>query len=152
MLGALESFPAHDEVGVGKQEPHRLVGLVGAQQSAGMVEVQMRQDDAVDVDVGEPCLLQIVEQDMSLLLDAEAVAKLRGEESSDTGFKQDLAVAVFDQQRPARERDSIELVGLDPLAPERARRVAKHRAAVQTLRIAQNRPCSPVPHRCSLSG
>ena len=51
-----------------------------------------------------------------------------------------LAVEVLDEQAAARERDAVLVVGRDPLLPQRARHVAEHRAAVEPLAIALNRP------------
>ncbi|MGC4089601.1 MAG: hypothetical protein QM756_17285 [Polyangiaceae bacterium] len=41
--------------------------------------------------------------------------------------------AVVDQERTAGKRDAAELVRLEPAAPQGARRVAEHRAAVEAL-------------------
>jgi hypothetical protein len=98
-----------------------------------VVEVQMRQHDAVDVLIREARLVQIVEQDVPLLLYAEPVAELRRKERANARLEQDAPVAVFDKQGPACERNAVELVGLDPFAPERARRIAEHRASIEAL-------------------
>jgi hypothetical protein len=93
----------------------------------------MRQHDAVDVGIREACFLQTVKQDVPFFLHAKPIAELRREEGADPRFEEDSSVAVFDQQRPACEWNPIELVGLDPLTPQRARRVAEHRAAIESL-------------------
>jgi hypothetical protein len=98
-----------------------------------VIEVEVGQDDAVDVRVGEASPLKVVEQGMSLLLNSEAVAKLWWEECTDPRLEQNLAIAVFDQERSAGEGDTIQLVGFNPLSPEGARCVPKHRATVETL-------------------
>ena len=87
MLGALPCVPTHHECGVRKQELHRLCRVVGPQQPSRVVEVKMRQHDAVDVFVGEAGFLQIVEQDVPLFLNAEAVAHLRRKECADSGLE-----------------------------------------------------------------
>ncbi len=152
MLGALPGVPAHHEGRVWEQEPHGLFRLVRREQPPRVIEMKVGQNDAIDILVGKARLLQAVEQDMALLLDTKTIAKLRGEERTNPGFKEDSALAVFDQQRPARKRNSIALVGLDPLVPERARRVSEHRTSVETLRVAENRPGPALRHAASLSG
>ena len=98
-----------------------------------MIEVKVREHDAVDVRVGEACLLKVVEQRVPLLLNAEPVAKLWWEERADASLEKDLAIAVLDQQRSAGKGDAVELIGLDPLSPECSRRVSEHGAAIKAL-------------------
>jgi len=69
---------------------------------------------------------------------AVAILELRREEGPDPGFEQDLARAVVDQERAAGEGDAPGFVRREPAAPQRARRIAEHRAAVQALAIAGN--------------
>src|SRR4051812_31833950 len=71
--------------------------------------------------------------------DAVPLAQLWIEERADAGLQQDRLVAVAHDHAPARERDPVVLVRLDPLLPHRARSVAEHRATVEALRVAEYR-------------
>ena len=111
-----------------------------------MVEVEVREDDAVDVGVRDARLLQAVEKHMPFFLHSIAIAKLRRKEGADPRFEQDLSVPIFDEQSATGEWDAIQRVGLDPALPKRLRGVSEHRAPVEALGIAQDRPCPLVPH------
>jgi hypothetical protein len=113
---------------------------MGGQQSSSVIEVQVRQHDHVDVLVPEAVSRQRVEQAMPFILDAEPFAQLRREERSDPRFEQDPSTAgLLHQCGPAGQRNAILLVGGDPLRPQRLRRVAEHGAAVEALRVAEER-------------
>ena len=72
-----------------------------------------------------------------LLGNAKTLAQFRLEECTDAGLEQDrLAIEILDQQTAAGQRNRIALIGRDPLLPNRFRRIAEHRTAIKTLRVA----------------
>src|SRR5690606_25023858 len=131
-----------DHVGrVREQQPRRFALLPRRQQSAGVVEVQVREHHHVDVLVAEARLAQRFEQHVPVFLYAVALAQLRLEERADAGLEQHrLPGQRRRQQRAARQLDPVELVRRRPAFPQRARRVAEHRAAVELLRVAEDGP------------
>src|SRR5688572_13073931 len=100
-----------------------------------MIEVQMAENYYVDIFVRQSPLCQRVEQHVLGLHDAVAFSLLGGKERTDTRLEQDIASAVFNQQGPTGQGDTVQLVRLVPSAPQSARGVAKQRAAVQTLAV-----------------
>jgi hypothetical protein len=121
-----------------RQRRRRALGPRG-ERAAGVIEVQVRQHDHVDVRGLHPEPLQVIEQHVPALDDAEPLAHRRREERADAGLEQDRAPAVAHQQAPTRQRDAVGRVGRDPLLPHRPRRVAEHRASIEPLRVAEDR-------------
>ena len=114
---------------------------VGGEEAAGMVEVQVRQHDDVDLLVAETGRLQVRQQHVIGFDHAKALPQLRLEEGTDAGFEQHrLAVERAGQQRAASELDAVAFVRRRPLLPHRPRRVAEHRATVELLRVAEDGP------------
>src|SRR5262249_11834268 len=84
---------------------------------------------------------QRIEQHMARLDHPVAFAQFRLEECADAGLEQHgLAVEIIDQQRAAGERDAVLPVRRDPFFPHRFRHVAEHSAAIEALRVADDRP------------
>ena len=153
MQGALPVFGT-DHVGrIREQQRGRLAFLPGREQAAGMVEVQVRKHDHVDVGVREAGRRERIEQHMVRFDHAIAFAQLRLEEGTDAGLEQHgLAGQALDQQGAAGQRNRVGFIGRNPLLPDRLRRIAEHGAAVEALRIADDRPefhALTVPCRCS---
>ncbi len=106
-----------------------------------MIEMQVAEHDDINVLVLETCFAQRIDQYVLAFLHAIALTHARIEERPDTGFKQHgLAFQRAGKQRTAGQLDAIELVRCRPFFPQRARRVAEHRAAVEALRVSTNRP------------
>ncbi len=106
-----------------------------------MIEVQVAEHHHVDILVLEAGFAERIDQHMLAFLHAVALAHARVEERADTGFKQHgFAFQRAGKQRTAGQLDAIELVRCRPFFPQRARRVAEHRAAIEALRVSTNRP------------
>ena len=131
-----------DEIGrIRKQQARRLTFFPSREQTAGVVEMQVRDDDGIDVLVRKAGGAQRIEEYVMTFDDAVALPQTRFEERADAGLEQDgLAIEVVDEQRAAGERDAVVRVGRDPFLPDRLRRVAEHRAAIELLRVAEDRP------------
>lgn len=106
-----------------------------------MIEVQVAEHHHVDILVLETGLAQRIDQHVLAFLHTVTLAHARIEERPDTGFKQHcLAFQRAGKQRTAGQLDAIELVRCRPFFPQRTRRVAEHRAAIEALRVSTNRP------------
>jgi len=138
-LRALESSFAGDELRARKTELERPSGAMRCEQTAGMIEMQVAQDDLVDVPFVEALRRERLEENVRLFHDAVALAELGCEECPDARLEERALSRLFDEQRSARELDASELVGHEPAAPERSRSVAEHGAAVETLPITEYR-------------
>ena len=128
---ALPRAAAHDERRLGEEEAQRRAGLVRGEHAARVIEVEVAQHDDVDVLVREAARTERVEEHVAILGDAVARAYLRLEERADPRLQEDLAVALVDERGAARDLDAACVVRRVPAAPERARGVAEHRAAVE---------------------
>ena len=137
----LPMLGADDESRVREQQLRRTSFLPRCQQAAGVVEVEMAEHHHVDVLVREAGRAQRIQQHVAVFLHAEACAQLRLEERADAGLEQHrLAVERLRQQRAAGQLDAVLRIGRRPFFPHGARRVAEHRAAIEFLGIAQQRP------------
>jgi len=106
-----------------------------------MIEVQVRQHHHVHVFVLEAGGMQRFEQHVAIFDDPVALAQLRFEERADAGLEQHrLAVERGREQCAARERDAVLRIRRGPARPQGARRVAEHRATIELLRVAEDRP------------
>lgn len=70
---------------------------------------------------------------------AVTFAQRRLEERADTGLEQHMAPArILHRQAAAGQRDASVPVRCNPARPQRLRSIARHRAAIQLLRIARD--------------
>ena len=139
MARAFEGAPADDELGARKTKRERFSVSIGSEKTSGVVEVEVTQDDLIDVALVEPERGERLEQHVRLFDDAVALTELRLEERTDAGLEQRALAGLFHEKRSACELDSAELVGSEPTAPERLRRITEHRAAVEALTVSENR-------------
>ncbi len=105
-----------------------------------MVEVQVTEHHDVDVLVRDTARLQGAQQNVLVFEDAVPGSEPGLEEHADAGFEQHpLALYVLGQDRAARQFYAVVLIRFQPPGPQRPRRVAEHRAAVEPLAIAFDR-------------
>ena len=132
---------ADDVARARKQELRRARLVERAEQTAGVIEMQVAQHDGVDVLVADAARRERAQQHVLALEHAVTRAQLRLEERADARLEQHRpAVQILDEQAAARELEAVLAVGHEPLRPQIARHVAEHRAAVEALAIAFNRP------------
>src|SRR5690606_37081961 len=94
------------------------------------------EDHQVDVGIAQAQFGQAVEQHMAAFLYAIALLHLRAEEGADTGFDEDIAPRLLDQQGATAQVDAVVLVGGHPALPEYLGGIAEHGAAVEFLAVA----------------
>src|ERR1700687_1196196 len=99
--------------------------------SAGMVEVQVREDHVGDFLAGIAGAFQLNGHLHLGVLDSVDVALLGGPLQADPGIHQDPALSVADQKAAKGERDAIALVGGVFFGPEGLGNDPEHRAAVE---------------------
>ena len=135
---SLPCLGAHHVDGAGK---HQLRGgaVELGQRAARVIEVQVREHHHIDVLGANADRRERFDQHVMRLDDAVALAQLRIEERADPGLEQDRLAAIAHDQATACERDAVLFIGRDPALPHRLRSVPEHRAAVEALRIPEDR-------------
>jgi len=101
--------PADDEPRVRKQQRRRLARFPWSQQAAGMVEMQMREHDDIDVLVRKAGCLQRIEQHMPRLDDAVAFTQFRLEKRADAGLETARSWRRRSSTRSARQASGMRL-------------------------------------------
>ncbi len=144
LLRTFPAFTSDNKSRIGKQQCRRRIGLPRREQSAGVIEMQMRQHYGVDVFVREAGFGKRGEQHMVLFNNTVAFFQARFKKCANAGLKQHSLVTALTQsggeQRAAGELQAVLVIGREPARPHQARGVAEHRAAVELLRIAENGP------------
>jgi len=133
---ALPGFCANDVGRTRKHEADVRPLRPRGERAAGVIEVQVGEHHHIDVVGGEPDRGERREQDVVRLDDPVALAQAWLEERADAGLEQDGAPAVAHDQTATRERDPVDLVRRYPLLPHSLWRIAKHRTAIETLRVS----------------
>jgi hypothetical protein len=97
LFRAFERSPAHDEFGAPKTKLERLSGSMGSEQAAGVVEVEVGEDDLIDVALAETERGERFEQHVRFFHDAVAFAETRLEERPDAGFEERALAGLLDE-------------------------------------------------------
>ena len=129
MTGVVPLPAPHAVARVGKTWPHRAVFLA-RREAAGVVEMEMRGDDQVDVAGADAGGLQRGVERWDVLEGVHR-ADPRIELPAGTGVDQDRRSAALHQPGPHRHPDAVAVVGRRDLLPQHAGHDPEHGAAIE---------------------
>jgi hypothetical protein len=92
-----------------------IVLVPAAEQAAGMVKMQVAENDRIDIGMAQTGLLQRLQQSMLVFLDAIAILEFGVKENADAGFQQNItALIILHQQAATGQRDAVLGRGFSP--------------------------------------
>ena len=136
--GPLESLPTDDIGGLGKEQRGRPPFLPGAEQPAGMIKMEMRENHMRDIVRRKAGAFQVRKQKMLGTLDPETPAQLGLHERADARFGQDQSRTILDEKCSTGQLDAIVVIGPVPAAPEGSWTVTEHGSAVEFLGVPED--------------